>query len=66
LILIVLDITKPLMHKKVRLNKLPPELTVMRKDKGGLRIVGGVPKLSDETVSCMQIVSIQGVPHTQC
>ena len=45
MLLIVLDITKPLMHKKVRLNKLPPELTVRRKDKGGLRIVGGVPSL---------------------
>jgi len=70
LILIVLDITKPLMHKKIierelegfgiRLNKLPPELTVRRKDKGGLRIVKleACPKLSDETVSAMQIVSI--------
>ena len=70
LILVVLDITKPLVHKKIierelegfgiRLNKLPPEITVRKKDKGGLHIVKlePCPKLSDETVLLIQIVSI--------
>lgn len=62
LILIVLDITKPLVHKKIierelegfgiRLNKTPPEILVKKKDKGGLNIVKleACPKLSDETI----------------
>lgn len=48
LIYIVLDITKPIGHKKkiemelegfgIRLNKLPPDITITKKDRGGLSI----------------------------
>lgn len=48
LILMVLDVLKPLQHKKllenelegfgIRLNKSPPNITLRRKEKGGLNI----------------------------
>jgi ribosome-interacting GTPase 1 len=48
LILIVLDVTKPLQHKRIierelegfgiRLNKTPPDIIFRRKDKGGITI----------------------------
>jgi ribosome-interacting GTPase 1 len=48
LILMVLDVTKPLKHKElleyelegfgIRLNKTPPNITFKRKDKGGLNL----------------------------
>lgn len=62
LILVVLDVTKPLVHKRIverelegfgiRLNKTPPDVTVRRKEKGGISIVklNDCPKLSDETI----------------
>lgn len=49
LILIVLDVMKPLTHKRIierelegfgiRLNKRPPEIIIKKKEKGGLNIV---------------------------
>ena len=62
LILVVLDATRPAMHKQIienelegfgiRLNKKPPKITIRRKEKGGLDIVEGVKqtKLSHETI----------------
>ena len=48
LILMVLDVMKPLMHKKllehelegfgIRLNKIPPNIVFKKKDKGGLNL----------------------------
>lgn len=48
LILLVLDAAKPMTHKQIiekelegfgiRLNKRPPEITIRKKDKGGLNI----------------------------
>jgi len=48
LICVVLDATKPIKHKKIiehelegfglRLNKTPPQITIRKKDKGGLSI----------------------------
>lgn len=48
LIFIVLDVLKPLLHKKIiehelegfgiRLNKVPPQITVRKKDKGGINL----------------------------
>jgi small GTP-binding protein len=70
LILVVLDVTKPLIHKRIverelegfgiRLNKTAPDILVRRKEKGGISIVklADCPRLSDETVSPRQIVSI--------
>lgn len=53
LIFIVLDVLKPLTHKKViekelegfgiRLNKNPPPITIRRKDRGGVTITSTVP-----------------------
>lgn len=62
LILIVLDATRPAMHKKIieselegfgiRLNKKPPKITIRRKEKGGIDIVENVKqtKLAHETI----------------
>lgn len=62
LILIVLDATRPAMHKQIietelegfgiRLNKKPPKITIRRKEKGGIDIVESVKqtKLSPETI----------------
>nr|CAD2205206.1 unnamed protein product [Meloidogyne enterolobii] len=54
LILMVLDVTKPLRHKElleyelegfgIRLNKTPPNITFKRKDKGGLNLNCVVPQ----------------------
>ncbi|CAH8474574.1 unnamed protein product [Schistosoma bovis] len=54
LILMVLDVLKPLQHKKllenelegfgIRLNKSPPNITLRRKEKGGLNIQSLVPQ----------------------
>ncbi|CAH8449489.1 unnamed protein product [Schistosoma rodhaini] len=54
LILMVLDVLKPLQHKKllenelegfgIRLNKSPPNITLRRKEKGGLNIQALVPQ----------------------
>lgn len=51
LIVICLDVTKPLTHKKVierelemsgiRINKLPPNLRITKKEKGGISVMGG-------------------------
>lgn len=48
-ILIVLDVVKPLTHRRkieyelegfgMRLNQKPPDITIKRKDKGGINIV---------------------------
>ncbi|KAI6215943.1 hypothetical protein M3Y94_00444400 [Aphelenchoides besseyi] len=62
LILMVLDVMKPLHHKKlleyelegfgIRLNKQPPDITFRRKEKGGLNFNALVPQseLDQETV----------------
>lgn len=62
LILIVLDASRPLMHKKIiesevegfgiRLNKQPPKITIAKRDKGGLSIIHNVPqtKMDDELI----------------
>lgn len=62
LILIVLDVMKPLFHKKIiekelegfgiRLNKQPPDIVFKRKDKGGLNITYSVQQneLDEETI----------------
>lgn len=51
--MIVLDVTKPLIHKRliehevegfgIRLNKSPPNVVYKRKDKGGINIVKMAP-----------------------
>lgn len=53
LIFIVLDVNKPIQHKKliehelegvgVRLNKLPPNIVILKKEKGGINITNTVP-----------------------
>jgi len=62
LILIILDVMKPLQHKRllehelegfgIRLNKQPPNIVFKRKDKGGLNLTSLVPQseLDQETV----------------
>ncbi len=65
LIIIVLDATRPMMHKKIiehelegfgiRLNKQPPEIDFKRKDKGGViisRMTDGT-KVSDEVIKAI-------------
>lgn len=63
-ILIVLDVMKPLTHRKkieyelegfgIRLNKKPPQITIKRKDKGGINIVKSMglelTHMSNETI----------------
>lgn len=65
LILIILDASKPMTHKRIiekelegfgiRLNKKPPELIIKKKDKGGLNITKAhnieLTKVSEETVT---------------
>lgn len=51
LIIICLDVTKPLTHKKViereleisgiRINRLPPKIKITKRDKGGITVCGG-------------------------
>ena len=65
LILIVLDCLKPITHKKlieyelegfgIRLNKEPPEITVKKKDKGGVTFTTTVKdaKLDTEAVTAV-------------
>ncbi|XP_026190074.1 developmentally-regulated G-protein 3 [Cyclospora cayetanensis] len=62
LILIVLDVLKPLVHKRIiekelegfgiRLNKKPPNISLTKKDKGGISVTHTVPltHLDEETV----------------
>ncbi len=62
MIMIVLDVTKPMIQKRliehevegfgIRLNKKPPNVVFKRKDKGGLNIVkmAPCPELEDDTV----------------
>lgn len=65
LIIIVLDATRPMMHKKIiehelegfgiRLNGHPPDIDFKRKDKGGIiisRMVDG-SRVSDETIKAI-------------
>ena len=63
-ILIVLDVTKPLTHRRkieyelegfgIRLNKKPPQIIIKRKEKGGLNVVKSMglelTHMSDETI----------------
>ncbi|OXB70145.1 UNVERIFIED_CONTAM: hypothetical protein H355_004511 [Colinus virginianus] len=62
LILIVLDVMKPLTHKHIierelegfgiRLNKLPPNISFKKKDKGGISVTHTVPltNIDEETI----------------
>lgn len=63
LVLIVLDVLKPITHKLLiekelegfgmRLNKLPPKLTMKRKEKGGISFIDhykGTPRLTRDEV----------------
>lgn len=65
LIIIVLDATRPMQHKKIiehelegfgiRLNKIPPNIDFKRKDKGGVSISRMVDtdKVSDDTIKAI-------------
>ena len=65
LIYIVLDVMKPLGHKRIierelegfgiRLNKKPPEITFKKKEKGGINITGG-EKLSNLTPEVIKAI----------
>lgn len=67
LILIVLDVLKPLGHKKliehelegfgIRLNKSPPNLSFRKKDKGGLNLTALVPQSELDTDTVKSILS---------
>jgi ribosome-interacting GTPase 1 len=63
LIFMVLDVTKPLVHKKIlenelegfgiRLNKKPPNIYFKKKEKGGINVtntVGGLTHLDNDTI----------------
>ncbi|CAJ0575262.1 unnamed protein product, partial [Mesorhabditis spiculigera] len=74
LILIVLDVSKPLQHKRlieyelegfgIRLNKQPPNLSFKKKDKGGINLTALVPQteLDLETVK-QELDVIYKIPH---
>jgi len=64
LILVVLDAMKPMTHKRIierelegfgiRLNKKPPQITIKKRDKGGISIIRANSenqKMSDETIN---------------
>ena len=65
LIFIVLDVNKPLRHKQIiehelegfgiRLNKTPPDITIKKKEKGGISITSTVAltKIDDEQVKAV-------------
>jgi small GTP-binding protein len=65
LILLVLDVMKPLQHKLIierelegfgiRLNKMPPNISIKKKDRGGLSIASTVPltHLDEETIKAV-------------
>ncbi|CAK67751.1 unnamed protein product (macronuclear) [Paramecium tetraurelia] len=65
LILIVLDATRPMVHKKIierelegfgiRLNKQPPQIEFKKRDKGGITIsrTQDAPRLDDETIKAI-------------
>lgn len=67
LIFIVLDVLKPLQHKKIlekemegfgiRLNKTPPNLSYKRKDKGGVNLTCAVPQSTLNLDSVRSILS---------
>ncbi|KAL3092359.1 hypothetical protein niasHS_007568 [Heterodera schachtii] len=67
LILMVLDVTKPLKHKElleyelegfgIRLNKTPPNISFKRKDKGGLNLTTLVPQSELDTDTVKTILS---------
>ena len=66
-ILIVLDVVKPLTHRRkieyelegfgIRLNKKPPNIIIKRKDKGGLNVVKSMglelTQMSDDTIKAV-------------
>uniref|UniRef100_A0A183CD91 OBG-type G domain-containing protein n=1 Tax=Globodera pallida TaxID=36090 RepID=A0A183CD91_GLOPA len=67
LVLMVLDVTKPLKHKElleyelegfgIRLNKTPPNIVFKRKDKGGLNLTTLVPQSELDTETVKTILS---------
>lgn len=67
LIFIILDVLKPLQHKRIlekelegfgiRLNKTPPNISYKRKDKGGINLTCAVPQSSLSLDSVRSILS---------
>ena len=67
LIFMVLDVLKPLEHKRIlekelegfgiRLNKTPPNITYKRKDKGGVNLTLAVPQSTLDLASVRSILS---------
>lgn len=67
LIFIVLDVLKPLQHKRIlekelegfgiRLNKTPPNISYKKKDKGGINLTMAVPQSSLSLDSVRSILS---------
>lgn len=66
-ILIVLDVVKPLTHRRlieyelegfgIRLNKKPPQITIKRKDKGGINVVKSMGlELTNMSVETVQAI----------
>jgi len=81
-ILIVLDVMKPLTHRRkieyelegfgIRLNKKPPQITIKRKEKGGLNIVKAMglelTNMSEETAKaiCSEYKLSNADVHFRC
>lgn len=81
-ILIVLDVSKPLTHKKkieyelqgfgIRLNMKPPQISIKRKDKGGINIVKSMglelTHLEDDTIAsiCKEYKLSNADVHFRC
>ena len=76
LILIVLDVLKPITHKLliekelegfgIRLNKTPPKLTFKRKEKGGISFVSHcatAPLTRDEVMAVRAAASLLSLPR---
>ena len=69
LIFIILDVLKPLQHKKllekelegfgIRLNKHPPNIIFKKKDKGGLNLTCTVSKVKIKFISVFLKTKIQ-------
>ena len=73
LIYIVLDVLKPLQHKRtiekelegfgIRLNKTPPNITYKKKEKGGVNLTMAVPQSNLTLESVRTILSEYRVPN---
>jgi uncharacterized protein len=81
-ILVVLDVSKPLTHKKkieyelegfgIRLNKKPPGISIKRKDKGGINIIKSMglelTHMGDDTIAsiCKEYKLSNADVHFRC